>query len=757
MDGVIDVGMQNYIYELYKDNAYKLQRMVDKMIAKYGGISGKDRDDFYSIAGDTISDILDSIKNPRADRPTYDKTKGNFEGYIYRAIKLAIIDNIKYRNAEKRSSRIVDDNGDVHYLQTVSIETPIGEDESFTIGDFLCNQSDGLDFFESSELNNQFLDEHIEKFLSSLSDLQNKILRMKMEYMTGQEIQDALGITRKQYELQLKEIKSYERLKILRRNGSGFSTKKGDDIMSSLPNTSEKTKYTNISVSSMRKKLKNREWRDDHLLQRYSGMWNSFEKSELMVDMMWGKALTQIIVSEEIRDGLIYRWLIDGKQRCTNIDSFCAGDFTISKKVQRPFIVYQTTKKTEDGEICCDEYGNPIYEEKTFDVRGKKFFQLPQELQESILDYPIPVLINLNCDRIEIAHDIARFNRGRTMNKSQNGWTEMDENCAFYIDRIIDEMQFFKTDFVGSNYTNNNKLKGEMRRIVTDSIMLTYFPDKYNKEFGVTCKNFVEEVKENTYANFISLVERISKVANEETEKVFNSTHSKIWFALFNKCSKYGITDGQFVEFVKAFNEELSETEIDGFTYNAIGNKSTKDNSVLQRKVKHLETLMKMYFDDYSNDEDTFVLDSNWCDYVEKFSKTRLMNSVDMDETSLIKVAIQTMMLINKKEDISHDAMQEYIEDEFIEEETMEYITVLCDMLVDYTDRVIENPEVLSESNIPVLVSSVAYLMDNEDDISEKEYLEYLPTWISKWKYGADSETMIHNYNMVMDDLENNI
>ena len=62
--------------------------------------------------------------------------------------------------------------------------------------------------------------------------------------------------------------------------------------------------------------------RDDHILQRHSGQWKGFAKSELVSDILRGKSLTQIIISEEIKDGIKMQWLIDGKQRCTTLDDY---------------------------------------------------------------------------------------------------------------------------------------------------------------------------------------------------------------------------------------------------------------------------------------------------------------------------------------------------------------------------------------------------------------------------------------------------
>lgn len=65
-------------------------------------------------------------------------------------------------------------------------------------------------------------------------------------------------------------------------------------------------------IDSISKQLKKR-IRDDHILQRHSGQWKDFAKSELVSDILRGKSLTQIIISEEIKNGIKMQWLIDGK------------------------------------------------------------------------------------------------------------------------------------------------------------------------------------------------------------------------------------------------------------------------------------------------------------------------------------------------------------------------------------------------------------------------------------------------------------
>lgn len=42
--------MEQILITYYADNAKKLHTIVDKILIRFGGLSGKDFDDFYSLA-----------------------------------------------------------------------------------------------------------------------------------------------------------------------------------------------------------------------------------------------------------------------------------------------------------------------------------------------------------------------------------------------------------------------------------------------------------------------------------------------------------------------------------------------------------------------------------------------------------------------------------------------------------------------------------------------------------------------------------
>lgn len=90
--------MENLLEDYYGDNARKVRKLVDRIFnKKYGGVSEQDMDEFYSVANDVFADI---ICNDR-----YDSSKGEFEGFLYRALDLAIVDEIKKQNRDKRVAK----------------------------------------------------------------------------------------------------------------------------------------------------------------------------------------------------------------------------------------------------------------------------------------------------------------------------------------------------------------------------------------------------------------------------------------------------------------------------------------------------------------------------------------------------------------------------------------------------------------------------------------------------------------------------
>lgn len=662
--------IKKVIEELYSNNQNKLKHMCDKEISKFGGISQKDADDFYSRVG---YEIALAIKREKFDS----SARKSFMNYVSGIVKYSVWKEMTARNRMKRQTVIEkeekDENGNIiktkKYIANISMDAPVGN-EGLTIGDTLESGFD-MEIALEQNIENEY-SEQVEEYLNSLPELSQKIVKLIMGGYHPCEIKEALGLTDKQYKNSWDIIHSYDKKRILYRENN--NVKEEDNEMAkqvSMENVEETYKNTSYSIEFISKQLQKKLIRDDHILQRHSGQWKSFAKSELVSDILRGKSLTQIIISEEIKNGVKMRWLIDGKQRCTTLDDYLHNGFSISKNVKNYNITYQVQNIDENGKEILNESGFPIPKYETFDIRGKKFSQLPEDLQDIFRNRQIPVLYNTNCTKKDIADDIARFNRSRPMNKAQNGWLELEESFAEMVENIA-KMQFFQPYFAGSTYTENSNISGTIRRIIVESIMVSDFIDKFCN-FDKMCDFLSEEASDSNFTEFYSFVERLTVVCKEETSILFNKKDSFLWFGLFSRFAKLGLDDSKFVEFMSEFKNNLRENKrIENLLFDELDKKKgTKDKTVVVLKMQFLESLMNEYFGitNYEN---------------------------EANETSL-------------------DFVKENVNSEVIQEDIKQFGEVL-DML---TEKIPRSSKLLDKQNKFSLIALVAYSFKNDIDLED--------------------------------------
>lgn len=575
-----------------ENSAKRLHNMVNKILKSFGGITDSDRDECYSIANLYISKYI----NDQLKKGIEDIDEKEFNKLMYFGISNKIKKYLSYKNAGKRCQIVVTkENGKEvkEYIYPMSLDNLMTDDGETKYIDVIPSDFDIESNIDVGELLN--LGENVIQYIRSLGKIERQIADLIMQGCNSTEIKEILHISDKEYNIYLSDMKEYEKRKLLKMEECENANIEEELPMETKTTTSERTKSTSYSIESLSKQLRQHRLRDNHPLQRTSGQWSLLTKSELISDILQGNSLLQIVVSEEIKAGIIMHWLIDGKQRSTNLKDYLEDGFAISKNVQRYMIEYQSDKTDEDGNVILNEDGFPIPESKTFDIRGKKFSQLPEELQDKFRDYQVPVMLNLNCTKKDIAYDIARFNRCRPMNVSQSGWLGLEESYAEYVDKIL-KMDFFKVDCDKSSYSNTNIKNGSLRRIIIEAIMTSKYLSHFDKDFGKMCVYLTENANESVFIDFYLTLEKLSNVLRGDTSDIFNNKNSFLWFALFDKFLEYDIEDDKFNGFIQEFKETLHNKEIDGITYDCLnGQKGTKDRSSVTKRFNHLLTLMKEY------------------------------------------------------------------------------------------------------------------------------------------------------------------
>ncbi len=184
--------MEQILNRYYADNAGRLHRMVDGILARFGGLADKDRDDFYSLANEVFVDVLRK----------YDE-KRSFESFLYSCLSNRMKTEITKRNREKRRAE----------KMNVSLDMPVGEDEETTFGDMLVGPFDMEK--EVLEKGTEKYSGRIRLYLDRLSGLQKEVLRLKMDGFSPDEIRSRLHISGKQYADCKAAIHAYRNISVL--------------------------------------------------------------------------------------------------------------------------------------------------------------------------------------------------------------------------------------------------------------------------------------------------------------------------------------------------------------------------------------------------------------------------------------------------------------------------------------------------------------------------------------------------------------
>ena len=366
------------------------------------------------------------------------------------------------------------------------------------------------------------------------------------------------------------------------------------------------------------------------------------------------------IILAETEDGQTQ--IVDGGSRTAAYMMIRYGNYKIKSSVEDPIIEYKSMSKDENGKIT--------WSDATFDIRNKTYEQFPKELQKAFDEYQVETVIH-ECNSDTVAKYLRRYNIHTGMNANEKMFIHLP-NFADEV-REITSREFFINNSV---FTDSEKEKGLLERVISETVMTTFYLDKWNKNGKKLAQFLDSNAKKEDFDILNNHIERLESIITDETKDIFNSKDSFIWLTFFDRFTKLGVEDVKFAEFLVAFKNGLRNKSVDGKLFDTVDQTgSTKDKAIINAKLHILETLLHEFL---------------------------LINKEDLEEVDILEFV---------KENVNSETTQEDIEDY---KEDLERLT--CD--VDNDTRL------LDEYNLPSLLAIIAYTY-KEDIIMDEWFVDF--------------------------------
>ena len=586
-----------------KNDMSKLKKISYNAFFRYG-IPQYEHDELYD---DAMNVLMESVV-------TFDSSHGaNFNTYLTNNIKKSVID--WYRENYKRGKRknlLTDKNGKIVkvdkdgnvtddekgkpvIISDTSFDAPVRDDSEVDLkekiaSDFNVELESEFDFDDSDK---------VEEFLESLPKTQKNILLLLMEDIPPDNIKEKLNISDREYNNAMKSIKMNKGLSLFTKNkNDGNYNMEVKDMEDRIIEISESENYRTdkYSMYSLLQDKKNGDVNCNYILQREPFQWTTEEANRYFCRILSNLPIPEIILCEQKKKGLTISHLIDGLQRLSYAEAFKENRIKIgSAGAERHLIQYRDYVLDDNGNRVLDEDGLPEYEMKIFDVIGKYYKDLPDELKKRFNNFNINVTKFFDCTDEQIADHIRDYNNHASMNKEQGGFLNVSAQTAGYIKNISQKNTFFKNC---GKFTDNNVIKGKLERVVAESIMLMFFRDSWKAKLDTIYKYVDENATEQQFLKLNSHFNRLELALGEDNKDLkllLTPTTMPMWIAVFDKFTTYNMDDSNFVDFLNAYNKELKDKEIDGVSMADFKDQQTKKKATITGKIDLLVKLMNEF------------------------------------------------------------------------------------------------------------------------------------------------------------------
>ena len=343
------------------------------------------------------------------------------------------------------------------------------------------------------------------------------------------------------------------------------------------------------------------------------------------------------IILAETEDGQTQ--IVDGGSRTAAYMMIRYGNYKIKSSVEDPIIEYKSMSKDENGKIT--------WSDATFDIRNKTYEQFPKELQKAFDEYQVETVIH-ECNSDTVAKYLRRYNIHTGMNANEKMFIHLP-NFADEV-REITSREFFINNSV---FTDSEKEKGLLERVVSETVMCMFHLEKWNKNGKKMATYLNENSSIDEFEKLDTNIGRLEKIVTDDVKDIFNSKDSFIWLTLFDRFSELGVEDIKFAEFLKSFKNGFRDREVDGKLFDTVDQTgSTKDKAIIIAKLHILETLMNEYL--HIENEETHTTPEEFVSEMVELPIEEVKEDIDLYEESLKDLENNTIRDGSKLLDIAN-------------------------------------------------------------------------------------------------------
>ena len=277
-----------------------------------------------------------------------------------------------------------------------------------------------------------------------------------------------------------------------------------------------------------------------HKLQRPIGQWSPKMRALLIHSLLSGYPVNPIYL---INDGGIL-YTLDGSQRTSTCISYVNNEFSLSKDIPKVIL-----KFSENGETVSKEY----------DIAGKKFDKLDEEVQNTLLSCSLEFCTLSDYTDEEIKEMFRRQNNGKPLNSKL--LRVVNESDAF--SEIV--FSLANHPFMDKIMTKAQRKNGTDRDLIRQTLMLIEtnkdqeFLSFRSKDIDTFVLDYSENINENKISTLKTSLDRLDK-AFEEKVKISVTSMPMVLYASY-RVTKDKKSFSSFLDILRDFLENYDSKE----------------------------------------------------------------------------------------------------------------------------------------------------------------------------------------------------